>query len=197
MKLIANKTLKLEGEALIPASKSHTIRAIIIASFADGVSELKNPLISEDTKAIINACSALGAQIEQKSESLIINGCGTNPIQPEKRMDMLNSGTSANLMLGILAAFGLDAEITGDYSLKSRPVSDLTNALIKLGSNIEFLEKDGCPPLRISGKIHGSQITLDADKSSQYVSSLLLACPLLEQNTGKLWCGFSHLGSFN
>jgi 3-phosphoshikimate 1-carboxyvinyltransferase len=96
---------------------------------------------------------------------------------------MLNSGTSTNLTIGILAALGIKAEITGDASLRSRPVIALTEALTGLGCSIKFLEKQGCPPLQISGRISGGRITLDAGKSSQYVSSLLLACPLVQQET--------------
>jgi 3-phosphoshikimate 1-carboxyvinyltransferase len=183
MKLIANKTEVLEGEISIPASKSHTIRAVIIASLATGTSQLINPLFSEDTKAAIRACRALGAKIDQKDSILSIEGFGSNPRNPAEVLDMLNSGTSTNLIMGILAACGIEAEITGDASLKSRPVTALTKALTDLGCNIRFLDKPGYPPLKISGKIKHSKTEIDASKSSQYVSSLLLACPLVEQET--------------
>ena len=183
MQLIIKKTEKLRGEITMPASKSHTIRAVIIASLAEGTSTLINPLFSEDTKAAINACQALGAKIEQKDTRLTIEGFGTNPRRPPEVLDMLNSGTSTNLMLGILAALGIEAVITGDASLRKRPVNALTEALIELGLNIEFFGIQGCPPLKISGKLQGRKITVDAGKSSQYVSSLLLACPLLKQDT--------------
>jgi 3-phosphoshikimate 1-carboxyvinyltransferase len=183
MKLIIEKTEKLQGEITIPASKSHTIRAVIIASLAKGTSVLINPLFSEDTKAAINACKALGVKIEQKDNMLTVEGCGASPKQPAEVLDMLNSGTSTNLIIGVLASLGIEAEITGDASLRSRPVTALADALTALGCDIEFLDKQGCPPLRISGRIKGRKVEIDASKSSQYVSSLLLACPLLEQDT--------------
>lgn len=182
MKLIAVKTDQLQGAITIPASKSHTIRAVIIASLAEGTSTLIDPLFSEDTRAAINACKALGAKIEQQDNTLIIAGCGTNPQKPAVVLDMLNSGTSTNLILGILASLGIEAELTGDASLRSRPVAALTGALTELGCEVEFLDKQGCPPLRISGRITGDKIKIDAAKSSQYVSSLLLGCPLLAHN---------------
>ena len=183
MELRVEKTETLCGDIIIPASKSHTIRAVLIASLANGTSTLRNPLFSEDARAAINACKALGASIRQKDATLIIKGFGSQPKRPTGVLDMMNSGTSTNLLIGLLAALGIEAEITGDASLCSRPVTALTEALTGLGCSIEFLERRGCPPLRISGRITGGAVALDAGKSSQYVSSLLLSCPLLEQET--------------
>lgn len=173
----------LSGEITIPPSKSHTIRAVIIASLAQGRSKLLNPLFSEDTKSAIQACENLGAKIEQKSDSLIIEGFGSSPDKPSAVIDMLNSGTSTNLIMGILAGLGIEAEITGDASLQTRPVKSLAAALETLGCKIDFTEDNGCPPLKISGRIKGGKVTLDASKSSQYVSSLLIACPLAKHDT--------------
>ena len=183
MILKVQKTKQLSGEITIPSSKSHTIRAVIIASLAQGRSELLNPLFSEDTKAAIKACESLGAKIEKKSDNLIIEGFGRSPVKPSAVIDMLNSGTSTNLIMGILAGLGIEAEITGDASLQTRPVKSLAAALETLGCKIDFTEDNGCPPLKISGRIKGGKVTLDASKSSQYVSSLLIACPLAEQDT--------------
>jgi len=183
MQLLINKTEKLRGEITIPASKSHTIRAVIIAALAEGKSTLVNPLLSEDTEAAINACRAMGARIEHHGHTLTVEGWGRAPQTPAQPLDMLNSGTSTNLIMGILAALGLESEITGDASLCSRPVKALSEALATLGCSIEFLRHDGCPPLRLSGRMQGGQIAVDASKSSQYVSSLLIACPLIEQDT--------------
>jgi len=122
MQLIVDPTEKLSGEILIPSSKSHTIRAVFIASLADGISELENPLLSEDTKAAFNVCRALGAKIELDKDLLTVTGFGAQPRTPSLPLDMLNSGTSTNLALGMLAALGIEAEITDDASLRSRPV---------------------------------------------------------------------------
>ena len=183
MILNIQKTGKLSGEIIIPSSKSHTIRAVIIASLAQGRSELINPLFSEDTKAAIQACERLGAKIEQKSDRLIIEGFGSSPDTPSEVINMLNSGTSTNLIMGILAGLGIAAEITGDASLQTRPVKSLAAALETLGCKIDFTENNGCPPLKISGRIKGGKVTINASKSSQYVSSLLIACPLARQDT--------------
>jgi 3-phosphoshikimate 1-carboxyvinyltransferase len=183
MELKVQHTSALSGEIIIPSSKSHTIRAVIIASLAQGRSKLLNPLFSEDTKSAIQACESLGAKIEQKPDSLIIEGFGSSPAKPSTVIDMLNSGTSTNLIMGILGGLGIEAEITGDESLQTRPVKPLAVALEMLGCKIDFTEENGCPPLKISGRIKGGKTTLEASKSSQYVSSLLIACPLAEQDT--------------
>jgi len=177
------KTEKLNGEITIPASKSHTIRAVIIAALAEGCSTLENPLFSEDTRAAIHACESLGAKIRQQDRTLIIDGFGRSPHQPETVLDMHNSGTSTNLVMGLLAGLGMTAGITGDASLQTRPVKSLAIALNSLGCTVTFEKNNGCPPLTLSGKLTGGKVTVDAAKSSQYVSSLLLACPLAEKDT--------------
>ena len=183
MILQVEPTKRLHGRIAIPASKSHTIRAVLIAALAEGTSILRRPLISEDTRAALNACRALGARISEFDERLEITGFGTAPAQPDKALDMLNSGTSTNLCLGVLAALGVQADITGDASLQTRPVQPLTDALQKLGCSITFRGRLGCPPLSISGSMTGGSVVLDASKSSQYVSSLLIACPLAPRDT--------------
>ena len=183
MKLKVEPTERLQGRIAIPASKSHTIRAVLIAALAEGTSVLHRPLLSEDTRAALNACEALGARIVPSDDRIEITGFNSEPAHPARALDMLNSGTSTNLTLGLLAALGVSAEITGDASLQSRPVQALTDALQQLGCAISFHGRHGCPPLSISGRMRGGTVVLDASKSSQYVSSLLIACPLAPCDT--------------
>ncbi len=183
MILQVEPTTRLQGRIAIPASKSHTIRAVLIAALAKGTSILHRPLISEDTRAAMNACRALGAHINECDDHLEITGFGTAPLQPSKPLNMLNSGTSTNLCLGLLAALGVQADVTGDASLQTRPVQALTDALQQLDCSVTFQGKNGCPPLSICGRMNGGRVVLDASKSSQYVSSLLIACPLAPSKT--------------
>jgi 3-phosphoshikimate 1-carboxyvinyltransferase len=183
MILQVEQTARLQGHIAIPASKSHTIRAVLMASLAEGTSILHRPLISEDTRAALNACKALGARISEFDDRLEITGFGAAPTQPAEPLDMLNSGTSTNLTLGLLAALGIQADVTGDASLQGRPVQALTDALQQLGCSISFQGQIGCPPLSISGRMKGGSVVLDASKSSQYISSLLIACPLAPRET--------------
>ncbi len=133
MILKVHPTERLQGRIAIPASKSHTIRAALIAALAEGTSVLHRPLLSKDTRAVLNACRALGARINELGDRIEITGFGSAPAQPAEPLDMLNSGTSTNLTLGVLAALGVQADVIGDASLQTRPVQALTDALQQLG----------------------------------------------------------------
>ena len=184
MKLIVNKTEELKGEITIPGSKSHTIRAVIIASLAEGTSKLINPLKSEDTMAAVNACRALGAKINVDNEwEWVVEGFNHNPIIPKNVLNMANSGTSTNLVSGIVAALcGEEVTLDGDESLRSRPMQPLLKALNNLGAEALSENNNGKCPVKIKGKMSGGKTEVDGI-SSQYVSSLLIACPLVENDS--------------
>ena len=179
MNLIVEKTEKIEGKIRIPASKSHTIRAVVIASLAEGTSRIINPLNSADTISAANACSALGAKIEIKEKELIIQGFSKKPKDPGGTINFKNSGTSSRLIMSVIALSGLNVTIDGDESLRNRPMKPLIDALISLGVSITSPEGENYLPIKISGKLVGGKTVVDC-KSSQYVSSLLISCPLAE-----------------
>ena len=183
MRLIVEKTDKINGVSKVPSSKSHTIRGFIIASLAEGKSKLKNALESEDTRAAINACSALGAGIIKKAKGEFeIIGFGGYPIIKRKKINTLNSGTTTNFITSAAALAEEKIIIDGDTSIRKRPVYPLLSALKNLGAKARAINNDGCPPIEIQGRMNGGKASLDC-KSSQYLSSLLITCPLLDQNT--------------
>ncbi len=183
MKLIVQKTGKLSGEVIISSSKSHTIRAFIFASLAEGTSKLTNVLESEDTKAAINGCSALGAKIERKSQgNFEVTGFNGVPKIIEEKINTLNSGTTTNLIASVAALADKKIIIDGDDSIRKRPVQPLLSALNNLGAESLSEKNNGCPPIEITGKMKGGKTSLDC-KSSQYLSSLLITCPLLKDET--------------
>ncbi len=182
MNLIAGKTEKLKGEAVIPGSKSHTIRGVVIGSLAGGVSELKNPLKSADTEAAANACRELGAGIDFSGDNCIIRGFHGKPCNPMKTLDMANSGTSTNLITGVVSLGDFETVIDGDESLRTRPVQPLLDALNILGAEAVSLRKNGNPPIKVKGRIKGGRTKVDGI-SSQYVSSLLISTPLADEDT--------------
>ena len=184
MKLVVEKTEKLEGEITIPGSKSHTIRAVIIASLAEGTSKLINPLKSADTLAAVKACKSLGAKINTDNDKeWIIDGFNHTPHNPEDIINMANSGTSLRLITGIIAAL-CDFEVTldGDESLQSRPIQPLLKSLNELGAEALSINNNGYCPIKIKGKMIGGSTEV-LGITSQYISSLLIACPLLEEDT--------------
>jgi len=184
MKLVVEKTEKLEGEITIPGSKSHTIRAVIIASLAEGTSKIKNPLKSGDTMAAVNACKALGAKINIENErEWIIEGFNHTPKNPEAVLDMANSGTSLRLMSGIIAALcDFEVELEGDESLSTRHMQPLLKSFNELGAETLSTNNDGKCPIKIKGKMQGGSTEISGF-TSQYISSLLISCPMLPEDT--------------
>ncbi|MEW5801019.1 MAG: 3-phosphoshikimate 1-carboxyvinyltransferase [bacterium] len=180
MNLIAHKTARLAGDISIPGSKSHTIRGVVMASLANGTSRLKNPLDSADTLAAFNAAQSFGARIDTSHPGeWIIEGFGSHPQKlPGGPIDMLNSGTSTNLFASVAALGDFEIIIDGDASIRRRPVQPLLDALLQLGAEAQSIGKNGCPPLRIKGPLRGGEAEVDC-RSSQYVSSLLITCPLI------------------
>ncbi|MBI2138774.1 3-phosphoshikimate 1-carboxyvinyltransferase [Candidatus Woesearchaeota archaeon] len=184
MKLIVEQTISLQGEITIPGSKSHTIRAVIIASLAEGKSTIRNPLSSDDTLAAVHACRALGAQINTDSpHEWTVEGFGKNPKKPEGPINLQNSGTSLRLMSGVIAALcDFEVELDGDESLRTRPMQPLLTSLNQLGAEAFTLKNNGLCPLHIKGKMKGGKTSVSG-VTSQFASSLLIACPLLPEDT--------------
>jgi 3-phosphoshikimate 1-carboxyvinyltransferase len=135
---------------------------------------LKNPLISEDTKATLDALFAMGAEIGKRSDGLMIY-CEKLRGAPGT-IDARNSGTTMRLMAGVASLLGSTTTLTGDESLVRRPMAPLVDALGQLGARCEYLGTKGIPPLRITGPITKGEAVLPGDVSSQFVSSLLIAC---------------------
>jgi 3-phosphoshikimate 1-carboxyvinyltransferase len=183
MKLIVKPTAKLSGEAVIPSSKSHTIRAFIFASLAEGTSKISNALESEDTRAAIEACRALGAKIEKKSDGEFeVTGFAGKPTPTSDQLNTLNSGTTTSLIASIAALSDKKITIDGDESIKTRTLQPLLTALNNLGATALSTKNNGCPPVEIQGPLLGGKTDVNC-RSSQYISSLLITCPLLEQDT--------------
>jgi 3-phosphoshikimate 1-carboxyvinyltransferase len=171
----------VSGTIRIPASKSHTIRGLIIASLAAGKSRLISPLKSADTDACINACRALGADIEENKAEIIVSGVDGSPTVPANVIDVANSGTTLYLAAGFAAlAEGLTV-FTGDYQIRSRPAGPLLTSLNDLGARAESTRRNGAAPLIVGGGIAGGETTIQC-QTSQYLSSLLLCSPLAKND---------------
>jgi len=161
----------ISGEIYIPSSKSQTIRALLIATFAKGKSVIKNALISNDTISCINACKAFGAIITKEENSLIIDSTNVREKTSPITIDCENSGTTLYLSLGLAAYLESEVTFTGDASLKKRPIGPLLNAYRNLGCSVS---DTNYPPFTIKGPITKNKAIIDCP-TSQYLSSLLLA----------------------
>ena len=184
MKLIVEKS-RLKGTVAIPASKSHTIRAVAIASLAEGTSSIGNPLVSNDTLSAVDCYRALGANIDTTDEKLWkVTGTGGKITAPDKIIDVGNSGTTLRIAAGSTALAGQDQiiSLTGDEQIRSRPIGPLLDSLNELGAKCRTINDNGNPPVEIVGRLKGGKTSIAA-VTSQYLSSLLLCAPLAAGDT--------------
>jgi 3-phosphoshikimate 1-carboxyvinyltransferase len=166
----------------MPGSKSITHRAVIAATLASGESRLKNFLACEDTLYTIRTLQKLGIQMGMEQDTLIIEGTGGifPPALPaSKEFYLGNSGTSIRLLLSVVALAQGEWLLSGTPRMQQRPVGDLVLSLNRLGIDACCLNNDGCPPVRVrgSGSIPGGKVRIRGEKSSQFLSSLLLVSP--------------------
>jgi len=184
LKLIVEKS-RLKGTVAIPGSKSHTIRAVAIASLAEGESFIRAPLDSSDTRAAVACYRALGAAIDTSDPKCWkVSGTGGEISAPEEIIDVGNSGTTLRVAMGsaALTASGRRISFTGDEQIQSRPVGPLIDSLNDLGAKCVSLKDDGKVPVEITGSLTGGKTTIAA-ATSQYLSSLLLCAPLASADT--------------
>jgi len=184
MNLVVRKS-RLKGSVTIPGSKSHTIRAVAIASLAGGQSIIHNPLDSSDTRSVVACYRALGATIDTSNPNAWkVTGTGGKITPPKEVIDVGNSGTTLRIALGsaALAPVGQITTFTGDEQIQSRPVGALLNSLNELGAKCVSLKNNGKAPVEITGRLVGGRTKIEAF-TSQYLSSLLLCCPLASEDT--------------
>ena len=182
MELTVTKS-RLRGEVTIPGSKSHTIRGLVIGLLADGESRLLRPLESDDTKSCAGLCRALGAEVDTSApECWTIMGRAGRPTASAHPVDLGNSGTG--LFLGMSAAALCDGvtELTGDDQVRRRSAGPLLRALSELGATATSRDGSGCPPLVVGGGLKGGSVSIECP-TSQYMSSLLIGCPLAGGDT--------------
>ncbi len=173
---------EVSGNIVVPGSKSHTIRALFIASLAEGYSQIYAPLISEDTMAAADALRQFGAEIEAVGKGIRVKGFGAKPMIPSDVIDVKNSGTTLRFAVSVAALSDGWTVFTGDRQLRNRPMSPLLEALNNLGANAFSTRGNGRAPVVARGVMKGGVTELDA-VTSQYLSSLLIAAPMLEEDT--------------
>lgn len=180
MELVAKKS-QLRSSVRIPGSKSHMVRALVIAALADGESEIFAPLDSGDTTSCVAACRALGATIEP-GESWKVRGTGGVIVPPDNVIDVGNSGTSLYVTVSTAALGEGYSVFTGDEQIRRRPAQPLLDALTALGAEAYSTRGNGMAPLVIRGPLRGGRVALHCP-TSQYLSSLLLNSPLAQGDT--------------
>ena len=170
-----------EGVVRLPGSKSISNRTLLLAALAEGTTTIHDLLASDDTLVMLNALLALGIKWEQLDDRThIIHGTGgTLPVH-EADLFMGNAGTAIRPLTAALAVIGGDYTLHGVSRMHERPIGDLVDALNKAGTQIEYTGVEGYPPLRIRrGHVHAQRMAVRGNVSSQFLTALLMAAPLM------------------
>jgi len=169
------------GSITLPGSKSISNRVLLLAALTQGRTTLHDVLDSDDTRVMLTALRALGCDIQQTGNSVVIDGLGGQPKHREARLFMGNAGTAIRPLTAALALMGGSYDLSGVPRMHERPIGDLVDALRQLGCRIGYTGQDGYPPLHIGQP----RLKLDApiqvrgDVSSQFLTALLMALPLV------------------
>jgi 3-phosphoshikimate 1-carboxyvinyltransferase len=176
------------GSVRLPGSKSISNRVLLLAGLAEGVTELHDLLDSDDTRVMLDALRTLGCSLERDGSVLRVRGIGGCLRVKEAKLFLGNAGTAMRPLTAALAVLtatqGGAIELSGVPRMHERPIGDLVDALRPLGCTIDDLGTPGYPPLRVRGQAGGQLATERAihvrgDVSSQFLTALLLALPLV------------------
>ncbi len=173
----------LTGEITVPGDKSISHRAIMLGSIAHGITKIDNFLMGEDCLSTIECFRKMGVEIDVNSDNVIVSGVGLNGLkEPSGILDAGNSGTTTRLISGILAGQKFKSTITGDDSLKTRPMKRIIEPLSKMGAKFLCINEDGYLPFTISGgEIKGiayeSMVASAQVKSACLLAGLYADCP--------------------
>lgn len=187
MKAISKKSV-LAGHITVPGSKSHTIRALILAAMADGTSHISNPLPSNDCLSTAAAVRKVGADVDfgqENSNVWTVHGAGKNLHLPEDQIDVGNSGSLMYFLCPVLSTLPGECTFTGDESICRRPVNHLIDALCQFGAKGRSLNKnpDGSagttPPFSFCGPIDVNKTLITEGALSQYISGFMMAASRL------------------
>lgn len=182
MRLLVDKST-LGGEISVTSSKSHTMRAILLAAMAKGESRVRKHLPSPDAAAMITACRAFGAIIEESEDGLKIIGTGASLKVPPDVVDVGNSGQVLRFGAAMAARLPLYTVFTGDNSVRTlRPMQPLLDALSGLGALAVSSKGDGKAPIIVRGPVRAGSVRMDG-KDSQPVSAVLMLAACLPGET--------------
>ena len=181
MEFQVEKTEKIQGVVQAPPSKSYTHRAFFLASLARGESRVHNPLYSEDTLASLVACQAFGSQFQVSDEMSLVEGTAGDLQTPEDVLDLKNSGTTLRLATTMASLAPGCTVLTGDDSLRTRPMQALLDSLAKLGVQARSTRDNGRAPIIIENGFRGGSTSIRGDVSSQYISSILISAPYSQE----------------
>ena len=173
--------LSAAGTVRLPGSKSISNRVLLLAALADGETEVRDLLASDDTERMLEALKTLGVGVTALGgENWLIKGCaGRFPIK-QAELFLGNAGTAFRPLTAALALAGGDYVLKGVARMHERPIGDLVDGLRQLGADVSYLGNDGYPPLHLKPATiqPGGSVQVRGDVSSQFLTGLLMALPL-------------------
>ena len=176
------------GTVHLPGSKSISNRVLLLAALSQGKTVVHDLLASDDTAVMLAALKQMGCSVEQAGQTAVIGGLGGELLNRQGKLFMGNAGTAMRPLTAALALLGGDYELSGVPRMHERPIGDLVDALRQLGCSIDYLGKDGFPPLHLKpGKLAlNKPIAVRGDVSSQFLTALLMALPLVAEQDIRL-----------
>ena len=187
--LTLNPISRVEGEINLPGSKSLSNRALLLAALAEGTTKVTNLLDSDDIRHMLNALKQLGVNYQLSDDKTICEVTGVGGAfewQNGLALFLGNAGTAMRPLTAALCLKGKnDSEVilTGEPRMKERPILHLVDALRQLGANVTYLENEGYPPIAIRNTgLKGNYVKIDGSISSQFLTALLMAAPLAEND---------------
>jgi 3-phosphoshikimate 1-carboxyvinyltransferase len=181
MDVTVRNTKNLDGTINAPTSKAYTHRMLIAASLSNGTSKISNPLVSDDTKATLDAIKALGTKTEIKDNFWIVHGKETVKT-PDRAIDCKESGSTLRFMIPVAALASGPSTFLFGASFERRPVAPLLKSLKQLGVK-SSIQSDHSSVIVCGGGIKGGKTSIKGDVSSQFISGLLFACPKARDDT--------------
>lgn len=167
---------EVRGEVRVPSSKSATNRALLLAALSETPVEIVRPLESDDTRALSRCLRAMGASFVPSERGIVVSGTLSGRGPEEVILDAADSGTAARFLAAVASATPGRFRLTGSRRLRERPMEELVTALRAGGARIVALGEDGHLPLAIEGGfLRSGEVAVDASRSSQFVSALLIA----------------------
>lgn len=176
---------RIDADVSVPGSKSVSNRATLIAALAKGESTLRGVLASDDIDVMARALQHMGARIDRDGDRWTIVGVDGQPQVPSDTINVGASGTAARFLTAVLPLVPGTVKLDGSARMRQRPIADLLDALKLLGGDVCAEQGNGCPPVVSEGpRDLGGEVTIDAGKSSQYVSALLQVAPYFKRELG-------------
>jgi 3-phosphoshikimate 1-carboxyvinyltransferase len=178
--------LQAKGVVRLPGSKSISNRTLLLAALAGGTTLIRDLLASDDTHVMLMALQKLGVKWEQVGESQDYVVHGVDGVLPVHQADLFmgNAGTAIRPLTAALAVMGGDYTLHGVSRMHERPIGDLVDALNDIGARIEYTGEPGYPPLHIQrGRIHADRMKVRGNVSSQFLTALLMAAPLMTRES--------------